>query len=194
MRRLIIAIDCDDVLIHASEYVVTTYNQRYGTNVRHEHAHTSGNIAWEADREEVFKRLNKIQNSEEFGRIDPSPEGVEVVHRLSQHHELHLVTARPADVMQATERMLDRYFPKYFTSVHHVGPDQSKGEVCDSLRADVIIDDNLKHLVTAMECGVPYRLWFGDYLWQQEEEDSAAYTGRVRDWYEVEAEIGRIAN
>lgn len=191
MSRLVIAIDCDDVLLPSSEFMIATYNQRYDTRVLVEHVQT-GKEEWEAAPEEVFRRLNDIHHSEEYGRIPPSPDAIEVVRRLSHLHELHLVTARPVEVMKITERMLDRYFPDSFTSVIHAGPGRSKGEVCDSVRADVLIDDNLKHLRAAKECGVQWRLWFGDYPWQHD-DDAAIYTKRVKYWYEVEDEIGRIS-
>ena len=192
MSRLVIAIDCDDVLITASAYVVSTYNQRYGTNVLLEHAHISGNDEWQADRGEVFRRLSEIQHSNDYARIAPPADAIEVVRRLSKRHELHLVTARPRGVIAVTERMLDRYFPKCFSSVNHLGPDQSKGNMCTVLQADVLVDDNLRHLRTAKECGVQGRLWFGEYPWQIE-DDPTVYTKHVKNWYEVEAEIEQIA-
>ena len=95
--------------------------------------------------------------------------------------------------MHTTLAMLEKYFPGVFTEIEHVGLDGSKGEVCQRLKADVLIDDNYKHLVSARECGVDSLVWFGDYPWQTEAlSDMRAV--RCRDWREVEAEIERIAS
>ena len=74
-----------------------------------------------------------------------------------------------------------------------VGWEGSKGDVCRALRADVLIDDNFRHLVSARDCGVGGLLWFGDYPWQTEDLGDMP-TVRCRDWREVEAEIERIAS
>ena len=77
MKKLVFAIDCDDVLINASEYIVTAYNQLYGTNVQLETAHSSANPAWQADRTEVFRRLHHIQQGEGFTAIPPRSDALE---------------------------------------------------------------------------------------------------------------------
>lgn len=192
MKRLIIAIDCDDVLLHATEYVVATYNETHGTNVQLEHAHMSRNDEWQAEREEVFRRLADIQRSDGYAQIAPLEETIQAIRELSGHHELHLVTARGEDVIDVTRAMIDEYFPGCFTTINHVGPDKSKGEMCAALHADVLIDDGLQHLTTARGCGVVHRIWFGDYPWQAD-DGSGAGTFRARNWAEVEAEIARIA-
>lgn len=193
MKRLVIAIDCDDVLIPATEYLVNTYNKQYGTAVQLKNAYMSKNLEWQAEREEVFRRLYALQSSPGYATIKPNPAAVEKVRQLAQHHELHLVTARDESVMAATHQMLDAYYPGCFTSVEHVGPDRKKGEICRAVAADVIIDDNLHHLVSARECGVANLLWFGKYPWQDRSEEPPEGTSQCNDWNEVEVEIERIA-
>lgn len=192
MKRLVVAIDCDDVLIHATEHIVTTYNKLYGTKVLLEHAHISGNEERQADRQEVFQRLNDIQRTSEYAAIVPPPETVQVIARLAKIHELHMITARPPEVLEVTQRMVEQHFPDCFISIDHLGPDESKGKACAKLHADMLIDDNIRHLLAAREYGVEWRIWFGKYAWQ-DEADSAIYTNRVSDWSELEAEIARIA-
>lgn len=66
MKRLVIAIDCDDMLVSGTEHVISSYNKTYGTQVRIEHAHQSDNPEWETDRDEVFRRIHAIQQSDEY--------------------------------------------------------------------------------------------------------------------------------
>ena len=89
--------------------------------------------------------------------------------------------------------MLDKYFSGCFQGVEHVGAHKSKGEVCKKIRADVMVDDNIKHLMSAAEVGVGKLIWFGYYPWQN---NGDFVTGIVRcgDWLDVRREIEAYAN
>lgn len=192
MKKLVIAIDCDDVLVNASEFLVQTYNARYGTSVQIERAHQSGNDEWGADRDEVFRRIHEIQLSDAYAQIAPSKMARRVIAELASHHELHVVSARHDDVLSVTNRMLEQYFIDCFQSVEHVGDDRSKGEVCEQLGAQVMIDDNSKHLIDAAGHGVAKRIWFGDYAWQKDQEIDVT-ADRCLDWREAQAVIEEFA-
>lgn len=191
---MIIAIDCDDVLIDASHYVIDTYNKTYGTRVSLASAHQSRSPEWEAEREVVFERLHAIQHSEEYAAIAPPHDTSRVVRELAKHHELHIVTARPEEVLAVTERMVEDYFPGCFASIEHVGPDASKGDICEKLGADVMIDDNVHHLVDADQHGVPHLIWYGDYPWQVDQDASVINARRCLSWSDVEKEIEVITH
>ena len=192
MKRLVIAIDCDDVIINTSEYLVTVYNATYDTTVDMKHTYMSDNPAWGAERDEVFRRLRLIQHSAGFGRITPRRQVVQAVHQLAAQHELHLISARSEEVLDVTHQMLERYFLGCFSSVEHVGTERSKGEVCQTLHADVMVDDNIRHLVSAKEVGVDKLLWFGRYPWQNDEEWVEGID-RSETWKEVVQEIEKLA-
>lgn len=192
-HRLIIAIDCDDVLIPTTQYLVDNYNRQFGSSVTLARAHESGNDEWGADRATVFQRLADIQKGDEYARIEPHDEAIAAVRRLASHHELHLITAREPSVEAVTLAMLDQYLKGCFTSIEHVGNARSKGEVCRAVRADVLIDDNIKHLVSALECGVPFggAIHFGDYPWNHVAvlPDGVA---QCHTWQAVETEIAHF--
>lgn len=190
-KHLTIAVDCDDVLMPSTHFIVEAYNNRYGTQVTLAKAHSSKNPEWAAPRDEVMRRLQEIQRSVEYGAIPPFPEAVEVCRQLAKDHTLHLVTARDGEVFEITKAMLDRFFPKVFSEIHHIGSSGSKGEVCTQLSAKVLIDDSIKHLAIAQKCGVPYLIWYGQYPWQQLSED--ADVTRCITWQAVVEEVERIA-
>ena len=189
-KRLVIAVDCDDVLLPSQALIIESYNQRYNTRVPLESAYDPYEPEWSAEPAEIARRIYEIQLSEDYARAVPFPDAVEVCQRLSEQHELHLVTARPDTLTELTAAMVERYFGGMFREIEHVGKDGSKGDICRGLRADVLIDDNAAHLHAAEQCQVPHLLWFGDYLWQT---DASGGVVRCRDWYEVEEEIERIA-
>lgn len=192
MKRLIIAIDCDDVLLDSTEFIVKKYNDNYDTSVKIENAHLSGNTEWGSDRDEVHRRIDMIQLSDEYGELKPSTKVMQIIQQLAKDHELHLVTARSEAVMDVTKRMLDTYFAGCFKTIEHVGYKRSKGEVCRAIAADVLVDDNVKHLQDAGECGVVNLLWFGDYKWQNYQESPLGVV-RSGDWVAVKREVDRIA-
>jgi hypothetical protein len=76
--------------------------------------------------------------------------------------------------------MLDEYFASCFTRVEHVGQTKTKGEVCREINADVLVDDNIKHLHSALEYGVGSAVWFGNYAWQEDAAPSDII--RCKDW------------
>lgn len=192
-RRLIIAIDCDDVLVPSTHAIVDEYNRRYGTQVSYERSHETGNEEWGVSREEAKHRIHDIQLSEEYAAIEPFTDAVNAVSRLADLHELHLVTARDGKLLKVTVSMIDKFFPGSFTSLEHVGFDGTKGEICSSLMADVLIDDNLKQLQHARECGVGRLLWFGGYPWNNSPDIPAGIV-RCPDWAHVERYIEKITS
>lgn len=193
MRRLVIAIDCDDVLVPSTRFIVDEYNRRYGTTVTYARAHESGNEQWGATREEARDRIYDIQLSSEYGAVAPYDDAIHAIKRLAVKHELHLVTARDTKVLGVTEAMIERYFPGCFDALEHVGLDGTKGDICQRLVADALIDDNLKHLTHAAECGVENLFWFGDYPWNKEGSTPRGLI-RCASWSDIEREIERIAN
>lgn len=193
MRKLVVAIDCDDVLVRGTGQLLSIYNRTYGTQVKIEDAHTANLPDWGAPNEIVHQRFDQIQLSSEYAEVAPDSLTIEVVRRLARKFELHVVTARPEAVMSVTEKMIETYFSGCFTSVIHLGKDGDKGITCNTLRADVIVDDNIRHIVRAYECGVMYRLWFGDYVWQRDTVSQDDFTARCKTWKEVEHELAIIA-
>ena len=193
MKRLVIAVDCDDVLVSTAPYFVDTYNNTYGTSGTLEYAHSPDPSVWGASEEVIVERWFGMTRTDGYKGLSPDPDEVKVLRNLAKIHELHLVTARKEEEREFTQTMLDRHLDGVFTSMKFVGWEGSKDDVCQALRADVLIDDNFRHLVSAHDCGVGGLLWFGDYPWQTEDLGDMP-TVRCRDWREVEAEIERIAS
>lgn len=190
MKRLIIAVDCDDVLIPSQEFIVNTYNRLYDANVELGQDFEE----WGSEYDEVMNRCGQIAQSAEFKNLAPDPKGVVALADLAQQHELHLVTARKREEREFTKAAIERSLPGVFMAMEFVGWKGSKGDVCVRIGADVLIDDNVSHLYDAIQKGLPSEgaILFGDYPWQGE----SATRGDVRrclDWGEVRKEIDRLA-
>lgn len=193
IERLSIAVDCDDVLIPSTETIVRLYNTNFNTSVDLKDAHVSGNPAWNASSDEIGERIYDIQMSEEYGRIAPFDEAIVACRSLAKVHELHLVTSRPQMLMSLTESMVNEYFAGVFTKIEHLGPHVRKGEICRQLKADLLVDDNYKHLEAARQCGIPNLIWFGDYPWNAADDYDTDIV-RCKDWESLEQLIGQISN
>jgi 5'(3')-deoxyribonucleotidase len=196
MRRLVIAIDCDDVLMATTPYFVDAYNAKYGTSVKIETSHIDGEEVWGVDREVQFQRLDELTKTAEYFNITPTAEEVAVLNELSESHSLHLVTARKPEELELTQTILNRDLPGIFTSFDFVGWTGSKGEVCERIGAHVLIDDSVRNLVDAFQHGMPIEglVLFGDYLWNQEIPDFLTGVKRCPNWNEVRTAIDAITN
>lgn len=191
-KKLVITVDCDDVLVSTSPFFVDLYNKTYGTNGTLEYAHSPDPKVWQADEQVIGDRWFAMTEHEDYKKLAPTETETAVLRRLAKVHELHLVTARKEGEREFTQYMLDQHLEGVFQSMTFVGWAGSKGDICNNLQADVLIDDSFRHLVSAYNRGVRNLLWFGDYPWQTEEPGDVPIR-RCLGWSDVEAEIGRIA-
>lgn len=203
-RRLVIAIDCDDVLVHTLQATVSDYNKRFGTNLQLSDMYQPARLAtWGTDDDdEAMARVTDYIKSDDFAQIKPYDEAIRSVKFLAEQHELHLVTGRSDFLESVTTNMLDNYFPGCFQSVEHTNyivmststaKTRTKGEVCAQIGADILIDDHITHGKSVIAAGVKRVIVFGDYPWNQHD---ALPRGMVRcvNWGETLAEIEQVAS
>lgn len=202
MKRLVIAIDCDDVLTPSVPSIVSWYNETHGTSAKDDDFYNEDPKIWDAvDAEEKYTRIRAFLRSERFAQeAKPFEDAISIVHELAKLHELHLVTGRSQSVDIATHAMLDAYFKDVFVSVEHVGPmkqpdgtyfKRSKGEVCKLINADVLIDDNIHHAKNVLDTGTPHVIVFGDYGWNRNEPLPGGH--RCHTWSDVRNLITELA-
>jgi 5'(3')-deoxyribonucleotidase len=72
-RRRVIAIDCDDVLVETSPYLIADYNQRFGTNLGLEDMYSGDLEVWQTSSdEEAIDRVEAYVKTEEYQQLRPS--------------------------------------------------------------------------------------------------------------------------
>jgi 5'(3')-deoxyribonucleotidase len=191
VKRLVIAIDCDDVLVHTTPFLVNAYNARYGTSVTLADTQDEYLPVWQAQPEVVNERWVGLLDAEGYRDLGPDRDEALVLHELAKYHELHLITARREEERVFTKEMLERELAGVFTSMEFVGWGGSKGEICARIGADVLIDDNVSHLRDAVAHGVPAdgAILFGDYPWNA----TTDVFERCSDWTGVKAVIDILA-
>ena len=201
LRKLTIAIDCDDVIVPTSSVLLNAYNRRHGTRIGLESFYSDS--LWGADTpEEGTWRVDQLLQEGVTAKVLPTPEAVEYIHRLSKDgHELHVVTGRQNYQEAETHRLLAEHFPGVFASVEHtnmyasghaVALKRSKGAVCRSLGADMLVDDHIYHSREVLRYGVKNAVVFGDYPWNISESLEAGMA-RCASWASTYLEVVRIA-
>lgn len=194
MKRLVIGVDCDDVLVRTTPFFVETYNKKYGTSATLADARNVDPVIWGADEATTLLRWELLTQEEEYKVLAPDPEEALVLRQLAQDHELHLITARKPEEREFTETLLNRELPGVFTSMEFVGWGGSKGTIREKIKADVMIDDNASHLHDAIAHGLPKggAILFGDYPWNAEDSGHEALI-HCYDWVSVKNVIDKFA-
>lgn len=193
MRKLVIAVDCDDVIVSTAPATLDYYNHKYGTNVPLRDFYSNDLSLWKApDNDTAVRRFNEFIESEEFFDLAPTKEAIGVLQDLAAYHELHVVTGRPDFVEASTLAWLQRHLPdifktavftNYFTLSDGIAKPRSKAEVCQEIGADYLIDDHLHHAEMVASEGINVLL-FGDFPWNQADTLPPRVT-RVDGWTQV---------
>lgn len=77
MRKLTIAVDCDDTLFPTAKYFIDSYNKKFNASVDFEHQHEPDYDGWGVGDAELLRRLGMLQGAEEYRQIemyDDAPE------------------------------------------------------------------------------------------------------------------------
>lgn len=195
MKRLVIAVDCDDVLVATTPFFVDAYNKKYGTNATLAQAHDASPEIWGANEEVVVARWAQLTEEDAYRLLAPNPIEVSILRELAMQHELHLVTARKPEERELTQAMLERDLPGVFTSMEFVGWAGSKGEVCQRIGADVLIDDNARHLHDSIAKGLPKSgaILFGNYPWNEADSTHDDLT-HCFTWPDVKKVVDSLAS
>lgn len=203
-RRLVIAVDCDDVLLSTAEAIVANYNQRFGTQVTLKDMYKPATIeTWGTDDDDIaIERVNEFLRSNEHASLRPTPSAIAGIKELAEYHELHLITGRADFLKDTTKSLLQTYFPDCFTSIEHTNyilPStskavrRSKGDVCAEIGANILIDDHLVHGVAALDARLEKVIVFGEYPWNSEVELSEGMV-RCKNWEAVTEELRSYAS
>lgn len=195
-KRLIVAVDIDDVIFKTVAICQSEYEKRYGVFVPASECYSKDPVVWGVgDYPEAAKRLYEIFTATDFPPITGAQD---VLRRLSRQHEIWAVTGRHEKLAVSTRTSIDRYFSGIFAGIKFTGfldgGTITKGMVCREIGADVLIDDLPAHIESVLdEGGLQKAVIFGDYPWNQAEIVDPRAVHCV-DWKAVEIKIKRIAN
>ncbi|MEO8862959.1 MAG: hypothetical protein ABI354_01415 [Candidatus Saccharimonadales bacterium] len=190
-----IALDIDDVLANSTETIRLFVNKLRGTSLERHHYSIKApyrsyyETVWSAHDidgdgiiDEYYHKLIIDQSHVEtiMGASDAIGSLINLGYRLVA------VSSRSSDQQVATEKWIKGMFGDVFDTVICLDSwrnNITKGEICRSLGANYLIDDNVEHCKSALDYGVQPIL-FGEYGWQTGElvpEEVA----RCPDWESV---------
>lgn len=168
-----IAVDVDDVLAQSAKGLTAFSNRQWGTNLAPMDYDEHWANMWGVDIEEVKKRTQVFHDSGIVRNYEPMEGAVDVLLWLKNRYNLVILTSRGSAIRQDTRDWVDTYYPNIFTEVHLSGIwddialhkyEVTKTDICKQIGAEYLIDDQLKHCLSANDAGIT-SLLFGDYKW-----------------------------
>ena len=163
-----IGIDLDNVLNNLNEEWLKLYNIKHNDNL------TINDIkSWYLHKyTKIGTDVYNYLTSALFYKLKPQPYSVEVTERLSQNHELFIVTATAPQHLETKAYWLQEYFPHI--SVNNLIATQRK----DLVNVDLLIDDAAHNIET-----FPNNTIVLDYAWNKVLENKYL---RAKNWLEIE--------
>jgi uncharacterized HAD superfamily protein len=196
VKRPTIAVDIDDVLFDEHKSIRTFINQTYGLKLTPKDFAIEGPYwgfwgkVWGVDEETSRKWFDAYVKSGAKTKPTFVPGAIDSIGRLSEHHELVIISARDTPNHQATHVWLDKHFPNTFKSVEFVvawysDMKASKAAIAKEIGAAYLIDDCLSHCKDAADMGITTVL-FGDYGHSRAYQGDHPLITRAYTWQEVE--------
>jgi uncharacterized HAD superfamily protein len=188
----VIAVDIDDVLAASATGFIDWTNKKFGTHLTIEDYDEHWATVWKVERAEADRLSDEYHGSGYANDFAIFGEAKEVLEELKQRFTLILVTSRKRVLQKLTEEWINKHFPNIFRDCVFCGfydvPEVygihlTKTDFLKNIQADYFIDDQLKHVESAAEAGIP-ALLFGDYLWNRKDNLHKNIV-RVKNWREV---------
>ncbi|KAF6766513.1 hypothetical protein DFP72DRAFT_22189 [Ephemerocybe angulata] len=180
----LIAIDLDDVLCQTNVAVAQWHNDTYGTEMKLSdflYYYYWKNPYW-GTPQETGAKVRDFYGTDRLYTTKPVPgarEGIQALKQLG--FRLIIVTARYEDTADQSWKWVDHHFPGCFSSIictgqftdahktgHEVVTKLTKAQVCDDLKAVLLIDDSAENAYSCVTAKKPIAtLLFGDYEWNK---------------------------
>ncbi len=190
--KSVIAIDVDDVIAANAKAFIEYSNQKFDTNLTIDDYQEHWGEVWKVEYNEGEERAVEYIDSGHIATYGMIEGAREALLQLKKHFELIVLTTRRNSVKQLTKDWLEKYYPDVFDDFIFTGffdsptkdsINMTKAELAKSIRADYLIDDQLKHIMAASEIGIK-GLLFGNYSWNKTDNLPKNVT-RVTDWQQI---------
>ena len=131
---------------------------------------------WKCTQEESNHIVHEFFKSQHFQEGIPTiPGASDALLRLKESCDLVVVTSRQHIIQEATLEWIDRHYPSIFQEVYFgnhfalEGVSRKKSDICKSIGASVLIDDNPGYAKECAEAGINVLLydWDQGYPWSK---------------------------
>ncbi|CAL1390116.1 unnamed protein product [Linum trigynum] len=199
-NRVVVAVDVDEVLGNFVSALNRFIADRYSMNhsVSEYHVYEFFKI-WNCSRDEADIRVHEFFKTTYFKNgIYPLPGAQQVLHKLSSLCKLSVVTSRQNVIKDHTVDWLDKHYPGLFHEIHFgnhfalQGESKPKSEICRSLGAELLIDDNPRYAMECAEAGIRVLLfdYENSYPWcKSDSVEQHPLVTKVYNWEQVEKHI-----
>ncbi|KAG0448954.1 hypothetical protein HPP92_002097 [Vanilla planifolia] len=200
LDKIVVAVDVDEVLgsflLALNKFIADRYSLYH--TVSDYHVYEFFRI-WNCSPTEAEIRVHQFFKTPYFtSGIDPIPGAHSVLCNLSSFCNLSVVTSRQNVIKDHTCDWIEKYYPGLFKEIHfgnHFALDGTsipKSEICRSMGAQVLIDDNPRYALECAEAGIRVLLfdYQNSYPWSKTgSADSHRLVTRVHTWEEVEEQL-----
>ncbi|KAL5995059.1 hypothetical protein ACLOJK_025117 [Asimina triloba] len=199
LQKLVVAVDVDEVLgsflSALNKFISNHYNSNHSVSEYYVYEFFK---IWKCSRSEADIRVHEFFKTAYFKKgIHPIPGAHDALLRLSTFCSLSVVTSRQNAIKDHTIEWLNKHYPGLFDEIHfgnHFaldGKSKPKSEICRSLGAQVLIDDNPRYAAECAEVGIRVLLfdYHNSYPWCKSGSiDLHPLVTKVHNWEEVERE------
>ncbi|MCE0481837.1 hypothetical protein HAX54_039926 [Datura stramonium] len=198
--KIVVAVDVDEVLGNfvsaLNEFVADRYSSYHSVSEYHVYEFFK---IWKCSRDEADIRVHEFFKTSYFKTgIRPIPGARQTLQKLSRFCNLSIVTSRQNAIKDHTIEWIERHYPGLFQDIHfgnHFalnGQSIAKSDICRSLGANVLIDDNPRYAIECAEVGIKVLLfdYENSYPWSKSESlNGHPMVKKVHNWGEVEHQL-----
>ncbi|XP_022898182.1 uncharacterized protein LOC111411799 isoform X2 [Olea europaea var. sylvestris] len=177
-EKIMVAVDVDEVLGNfvsaLNQFIANRYSMNHSVSEYHVYEFFK---IWNCSRDEGSRRA---------------------LQKLSKFCNLSVVTSRQNAIKEHTVEWIERYYPGLFMEIqfgNHFsldGQSRPKSDICKSLGAKVLIDDNPRYAIECAEVGIKVLLfdYENSYPWSKMESvNRHPLVTKVHNWEEVEHQL-----
>lgn len=191
LKNKVIALDSDEILSGFIDAFILFHNKTFKTSTKKEEIYSFelGQI-WKISEEEVERRIEQfffVGNAAYVKPIKGSKSGVNKL--LKYGYKIHIITARPKVLEEKTTGWINSNFPNKFKGIHFafnpyvkISKQKTKSEICKSIGAELLIEDNLVNAIDCAKGGI--KVFLMDAPWNQIMELPGSIE-RVYNWKDI---------
>jgi uncharacterized HAD superfamily protein len=191
MKKPVLGLDFDDVLMDFRSTLDEYHNEKHGTNLTREGAVSySLPDSWDCSEDEAAKRVVGFYESDHHHAALPVDMAQEAITKLARKHDFVIITSRPEFIKDRTLEWLEKNYPNTFQNICFTNlylgeagaKKRTKAEVCAEYGVKVFVDDNLDNAQDVAEKGFSVLLL--DKPWNQVTDLHPNIT-RVYSWDDI---------
>jgi hypothetical protein len=147
---------------------------------------------WQVGETISSETVERFFDSPHFAQLEPLPGAREVLERHRASCRFVVCTSRSLNIEAKTRAWINEHFPGIFDDVlfgsaYGHGPRRTKREMCASIGAVALIDDNVGYALDAAPV-LAHSVLFGRYAWNASTPpDAPSNLVRLASWSEVDA-------